>query len=358
MVLLSSTRNMLSPSFGGVLPVFYWPLHCGIMLGASALIMGVSVMVVRRVALRQAVGEQRPLLPRRRWAGSSEVAKSGEKNRPSPIVRVAGRPVIWKEFRSPLLGRRRILTVGGLILGLIGLLVSYLACAATGGFLDDDVHQTYAVIYLGLGLLFSIVLPSTSITSEKESRSWPLLLATTLDEREILFGKFIGTLRRCVPVWFLLLGHVFLFGRTGLIHPIAILQIGILVIWVVAFLSGTGLYFSTVCTHTTTAVMMNFALAAFIWAILPLFIFIFLSAMQASDDLGEDYMDTNPFIQALVVMHATVGEGEEPDFNWPGASDMNAAESTVWMLTCAGVYGLLGFLFAWRAKCRLRRNVF
>jgi ABC-type transport system involved in multi-copper enzyme maturation permease subunit len=214
--------------------------------------------------------------------------------------------------------------------------------------------MVYAVIFLGLGLLFSIVLPATSITSEKEARSWPLLLATTLDENDILYGKFVGTVRRCLPGWCFLLGHVALFGLTTLIHPLAIFQIGILVIWVVTFLSGTGLYFSSVYKHTTTAVIMNFALAAFIWAIMPLI----LEVGGASPDLEGANLDINPFMHALVIMDATAGERDVPDYDWPGIGDMECAESTAWMLICGGAYGLLGLLFACRAKRRLRRDIF
>jgi len=358
MVLLSNTRGMMSPGFAGGMPVFYWPLHCGIMLAASALVLSASVIMVRKVALRQAAGEQGFSFRRRRSAKVVASVKSGRTRRPSGIVRVVGRPVIWKELRSPLLGRRRTLTLAAALVGLIGLLISYLALGVDRALDDQDVHMVYALIFLSVGLLFSIVLPATSITSEKEARSWPLLLATTLNENEILFGKFVGTVRHCLPSWCLLLGHVGLFGLTTLIHPIAIFQIGILVVWVVTFLSGTGLYFSSMCKHTTMAVMMNFALAAFIWAILPLFMFIFLNAVNASEELGEAYMDTNPFIHALVIMDATAGERGELDYDWPGVGDMECAESTVWMLICMGVYGLLGFLFAWRAKHRLRRNIF
>ena len=79
---------------------------------------------------------------------------------------------------------------------------------------------------MSLGMLFTIVLPATSITSEKETRSWPLLLATTIDDRQILFGKFIGILRRCLPVWIFLFGHIILFSLAEFIHPIAIIQMG------------------------------------------------------------------------------------------------------------------------------------
>jgi len=130
---------------------------------------------------------------------------------------------------------------------------------------EEGTHATYAVIFMGVGMLFTIVLPATSITSERESRSWPVLLATPLDEKDILLGKFIGALRRCFPAWLLLFGHIITFSLLGFIHPLAIFQIGILVIWISIFLSGSGIYFSSRFKNTTTAVIMNFTLAAIIW---------------------------------------------------------------------------------------------
>jgi len=47
------TREMISPT-GAVR--FYWPLHCAIMLGLSALLLARSVAIVRKVALWQACG--------------------------------------------------------------------------------------------------------------------------------------------------------------------------------------------------------------------------------------------------------------------------------------------------------------
>ncbi len=54
--MLALTGQMLSP---GPIRVFSLPLHCGLMLGLSALVLARSVAVVRRVALRQAVGQGR-----------------------------------------------------------------------------------------------------------------------------------------------------------------------------------------------------------------------------------------------------------------------------------------------------------
>jgi len=224
---------------------------------------------------------------------------------------------------------------------------------------------------MGLGMLFTIVLPATSITSEKETRSWPLLLTTTINDRQILFGKFIGILRRCLPIWIFLLGHVIIFSLAGFIHPIAIIQMGILVSWILVFLSGSGLYFSSCFKRSTTAVIMNFALAAVIWGVLPLLMALVASInapfTRDARDLVEIYMDTNPFVHVVVVIDATTTRGaftrraqrRAPDtYHWIGFRNMGVVESTSWMLICMLGYMFLGYLFAWRAKCRFRRNVF
>jgi len=232
---------------------------------------------------------------------------------------------------------------------LILLLITYGLCERERILDDEEIHMLYVSIFMGLGILFTIVIPATGITSEKESRSWPLLLATTLSDWKIISGKFIGILRRCLPIWLVLFGHVILFTFTGIIHPIAIIQMAILVAWIVVFLSGTGLYFSSRFRRTTTAVMMNFALAAAIWAIVPLLL-VLIANMTHEHEFIEAYMQTNPFVHAVAVMDATIRHGI--------TSEMGAVESTIWMLTCQLGYMFLGFLFVWRAKCRLRRNIF
>ena len=219
---------------------------------------------------------------------------------------------------------------------------------------------TYAVIFVGLGSLFTIVLPATNITTEKESRSWPLLLTTTLNDWDILFGKFLGNVRRLIPVWLLLLGHVIIFSLLGYIHPVAPIQIIILVTWIMIFLSCTGIYFSSRFKRTTTAVVMNFILAATIWALVPLLLFIVADFAHHSDDFAETYMDTNPLIQTIVIMEATADEGlvRIGNYHWIGMGSADFVESMAWILTCMLGYIFIGIIFAWRAKCRFRKNIF
>jgi len=343
----------------GGMPSFYWPLHCGIILAASAVVLSISVIKVRKVALRQATG-QLGILTRRRRKGKKASAAAAGRDDPAATVRtVAGPPIIWKELRFPLLGRRKVASLVIITICLLMLLVTYLLCGVENMLDDEDIHNVYAFIFLGIGVLFTTVLSSTSITSEKEARSWPLLLATTLDDNQILTGKFVGIVRRCFPAWLLLLGHTVVFSLTGLIHPVAILQMTLLAGWIVGFLGCTGLYFSTCFKRTTTAVLMNFAVVALLWAVLP-FLLAILGAIDSDlRPMVEVYMDTNPFVHSIVIMEAAIGNpGNYRWVSFDSSQYTGTFGSTIWMLMCAAGYLLIGFLFSRRAKKRFRRNVF
>ncbi|MHC4331574.1 MAG: ABC transporter permease subunit [Planctomycetota bacterium] len=358
--LFFNTMIMTTPRLPGGMPSFAWPLHCGIILAASAVLLSVCVIRVRKVALRQATGQLGASSRKRRSGKNSSRALADEHDLVVGPRRITGPPVLWRELKSPMLGRRRLLTVIGTVsICLIMLLVTYVLCLMEDILDDEEIQVAYAVIFLGLGMLSTVVLASTCITSEKESRSWPLLLTTTLDDKDILFGKFVGTVRRCLPVWLLLLGHTVLFSLTAILHPVAILQTGILMTGVIVFLAGSGLYFSSCYKRTTTAVMMNSALAVVIWAILPFIMAIIGGIHREVRPLIETCIDTNPFVHAVVIFEAAADNpGSYRWFSYGGSDSTDGVASTIWMLTCMVGYGSLGLLFAWRAKCRFRRNIF
>jgi len=360
--LFFKTILMVEPRAATGMPSYFWPLHCGIMLAASALLLLVSMIIVRKVALRQATGQLDGSGGKRRSRRASKGIQADQPALSEAFRRVIGPPILWKELRSPLFGRHKIRSCILASAGLILLLATYYLCAKTHILDDKDTHTTYAVIFMGVGMLFTIVLPATSVTSEREARSWPVLLATPLDDKDILFGKLAGSLRRCFPAWLLFFGHIIIFSLAGFIHPLAIIQMGILVTWIAVFLSASGLYFSSRFKHTTTAVMMNIALAVTIWAILPLLMGIIASINTPftldARRLTEAYLDTNPFVQTVSIVWATTPDGMVQNYSWPGFGFMNAAETTVWLLACMIGYILLSLLFAWRAKHRFRRNIF
>jgi len=347
-----NTEMMFNPRSIMRMPFsFSWTLLCGILLTASSLILLVSVSRVRKAALRQATGQLDTSGRKRRRKKTSESASSGT------IRPINGSPAIWKELRAPLFRGHRVAAFVAISLGMILLVVSYLLFAAENALRHDEVQIFYVLVLLSVAMLFTIILPATCITSEKESRSWPLLLATTLSDWQIIFAKFVGTLRRCLIIWLILFCHLILFVAFGYLHPVVILQTAILVTWIIAFLCSSGLYFSSVFKRTTTAVIMNFVLPGIIWVLMPFLLLIGARIVSQNDDFVEVYLNINPFAHAGIIVNAGCHQGID-GYDWPGFGGLNAFESTTLMLFWMVCYLIVSFLFFWRAKCRLRRNIF
>jgi ABC-type transport system involved in multi-copper enzyme maturation permease subunit len=347
MMMSVATDAMMSAR---IMLIGIWPWHCVVMLGASTVLLLLAVIFVRKAALRQAGGLS--LLARR--------APAGAETQPalSSLRRVVGPPVLWKECRVPLLGKRKVATVVTALVALGMLLVTYGLCAKEHALKEPPVHTMYTVVFFSLGLLFTMVLPATCITTERESQTWPLLLTTTVENAEILWSKFAGALRRCLPVWGLLFGHVLVFTLAGVIHPIAAVQLAILVAWVLLFLTGTGLYFSLRFRHTTTAVIANMGLAAGLWAVFPLFLAILLEVSRMHNNVIEPYIDMNPFVQAVVIVSAAAHKGGLAAYDWVQGGMKSPPEATAWLVLTFAVYVSVGLAFLLRTAARLRRNPF
>lgn len=327
-----------------------WLAHCGIALGSSAVLLLLATILVRKVALRQATGQDVILIGRKK--------PKTRRGRPAQerLRRVVGPPVFWKERRTPWLGRFSIVR---LIFGLLtfgAVVLTYILCERENILGDEEVQMAYVIIFAGLGMLITMVLPATCITSEKESRAWPILLTTTVTNWEILWGKFLGALRRCSTAWLLLFAHVLLFTLLGTIHPLGILQLGILVAWVTIFLCGTGLYFSTRFKRTTAAVVANVALAAGLWAVFPLLLALVVGVSRANEDFLELYMDMNPIVHAVVITAATSGSSGLDSYDWIQGGVRDVGSAMTWMMFTFMVYVGVGLAFLARAWSRIRRN--
>jgi len=357
-LLFFETEGMAAARAVGPVGGWRWPVQCIVSLGASCFLLFLSMLMVRRAGLRQATG-QLGASARKRRPKTSDLGVGGEERVSGRAPRrVKGSAILWKELRSPLFGRRKIAFAIVIAMGLILLFSTYAFFADHDALGEDGVHILYGVIFMGMGTLFTIIIPATCITSEKESRAWPLLLATTLSEWQILFGKFAGIVRRCLPIWCVLFGHIILFTIARIIHPIALFQVGMVVAGLVVFLSGTGLYFSSRFKHTTTAVIVNFALAGVVWALLPLLMSLTTAIEVVDWNVVGSYLDTNPFVHLVVIIDATTSRGGRNDYYWLEYGGRGVLAATIWILICMLGYMLLGLLFAWRAKCRLRRNIF
>jgi len=264
-------------------------------------------------------------------------------------------------LRSRLKG---VLLAGGAV---VALAVTYWICVEEHCLNDNDIQMTYVLILAAIGVLGTMVLSATSITSEKESRCWPILLATPLNDWHILLGKAAGVVRRCLPAWALLAGHLILFTViVELMHPIVLLHVTMLVVALVALLTGTGVYFSARFGRTTTAVVMNIALCLTIWLILPALLGLITLATESSglEDTLVDVLSANPAVLAAVAVdgaqgrHGTIRHLDSLMYHWADGTTTGAATATMRMLFYMLGYVAAGAFFAWRAKAAFRRNMF
>ena len=252
MVMMFNTQRVLSPSLG-TFPLS-WPLHCAIMIGGSSLFLALSTLLVRRVGLRQAAG-------RFVYRRSSIVhRRSKDEGREGSIRGVKGPPVIWKQMKIPLIKGSRLTIVITSVLLITILFGVYGYCAYEKAFGHKEVQMGFVLVYFFLGLLRTATLAASSITSEKEARTWPILLATPLDNRQIVFGKIIGSCLGCWPFWLLLSAHVIVFSLAGCIHPAAIFPLALLVLSSAVLVSAVGVFFSSCFKRTSPAAAINLIL--------------------------------------------------------------------------------------------------
>ncbi len=360
-----SSMQVVDPSAMAGFPFYFswWP-NCLILLALSTVILAQSVRVVRVVALRQAVGQSTALFPELPFVRKKHPTAEADMEADGRDIReVTGSPVIWKELRAPIIQ-------GGRKAGIAGLAISIAALAFTYGMgykddlLDEDnTHMSYLVIFVFMGLVSAIVLPATTITSEKETRSWPLLLATILDDWQILLGKAAGVLRRCLPVWIFVAAHTCLFVLAGYIHPVALVHLALIGIGMSVFVTGSGLYFSTLFHRTTAAVVANLALAIALWVVLPV-VMQFATLITHREDLLTWSLKLNPIAQTAVIAKADSGEDHANDelrdlrYLWTRTHRTRFWPTTGMLAASTAGYSIIGGIFAWRAKRRLRRNLF
>ncbi len=357
------SERMSLPRSAAGMGAMYWPLHCLVMLAASGVLLAVSVSMVRKVALRQATGQLSTGAKKRKRGKVAAGSVEGPDGL-DPPQRVYGPPVLWKELKKPIFQRRRKTSIIIISIAVILLFATYALFAEKNALGYDEVHIMYVLMFLAVGMLFTIVVPATCITTEKESRSWPVLLGTTLSRSEILLGKIGGLMPRCLPIWLFLIGHVLLFVLAGIIRPLAIVHILMIVVGLVVMFIGTGLYFSTRFKRTTTAVVMNFVFPLAIWGLVPLFMGLITAINNGDGQIVEGYIASIPFVQAAVSIDGNcqnnrrIPKSFDPkNFDWAHGNE-NAATTTRLIFLFMMINVGIGVGFAMRAKYRLRRSIF
>ena len=332
----------------------YWPWHGAILLTGSALLLFWCAVRVRRVALRQIAGDTDVANK------TNRKTKPAEKAHGSWLFRHMGNwPVLWKDLRTPVLGGKthfRKILIRLILVGILSLV--YIVIGGEGGLDERGTHASMSCIYTILAALLTIVITATCITSEKEARSWPIMLGTAQTDWQILVSKWLAMLRWSLPVWGLLFAHLLVFILCGIIHPVALILSVLVAMGVINLILGTGLYWSARMRRTTTAVVCNFIVPLTLWLVTPVVWVTMVKITHISYNGLESYMNWNPFFQvASIAEGCTWISGNRPNFY------LQTTNWHVWTTLCfvvqgCCVYSVIGLGFALRAMHLFRRRVF
>lgn len=314
--------GMLFRSFSTV-----WVSNSMYNLALAAIALTICIIGLRRAMLADA-GGQRTVTPKRSKAahaaasdaqtateGHSVQVGAGETSQTQAparrkvrqvvhksVDRMGDNPVLWREWRIPVF---RTSLQKWAVIGVVFLLYVLIHV-----FVDRDDHRIVHIPITGIASVLMVFLAAIGTTggiaSEHESRTLDSLLTTPLSAWEVVYGKFIGAVRRQWVIPFLLFTHLCVFGVfVGLLHPIVLFHAAIIIISTVAFLAGTGVWLGTRLRKTTTAAAWNFVVALSAWA-LPFLIaglvFYPMLGHRVSEEFLSLFAAANPITMLMLVV--------------------------------------------------------
>ena len=321
------TASVMTSNPQGV-SVFAWPLHCLIIALGFLFLLFMSTIRLRKTMLNLSVhrtpGTSKTKRLRSIFTKSTSNTVAG-----GDLIEIEGNPILWKELR---IGKSKSIMSPAFrrILWISTIAVIYI-CAAFFKVLTEPVF--HAVIVTGLALfafLRTAVLSALSISKEKQSRTWPILLTTTIEDAEILKMKAKAILRKTAFFWIVIFGDVIVFSVFLVLNPFSILGVTIAIIPTVLFLVGVGSYFGMRLKTTTGTMAATFAIPVVLWMLCPCSI------------------NFSPL--ALIAMSVGISMQEE---EW-----MFSMIMVGFNLVPAVVYGVAGFVFLVLAKSSMRKYIF
>ncbi len=365
MLVLQSVHYLLGESaFGGRMPVpllEVWALHMAYVAAAWGVFFFLSCVVLRRAMAQSGAGgaEEKKTSKKKRGAskaagvdaaqppdvpGAEPAGEAGvvvgnaglptvrrsrrRRSAPEGFSRVVGdAPVMWRELQQGLVGSKAMTITAGVLIGGVLAFVYYLAA------FNEPVQSVITAIGAVLVMLSSCVLSTGTISQEREGRTLEALLCTPLSAWDIVWGKFLGAARRASLGLALVLAHVLVSGvlaipggkvceaidlvmprgwasrsiSPDMTNPIALFHVAIILGSSMCFLLATGVLFSIRFKKSTSATVMNLALALAMWAALPAFVFVLTeTALDSFNDLGRVLQDAvvavNPVPMATIAV--------------------------------------------------------
>ena len=371
-----------------------WIAHCLIAIGVTWFLIRWSAKSLRNISL-EGSGQSRkttgplvapPVLAAPpgivdRTPNTVEPSKEATAPSRSPVPpddelairRVVGSPLVWKELRFfTSANRKRTTKIVGTIAGVM--LLIYAMLLAQGSFRESQ--QIYLWIYLLVGLVVTAALSPQCIASEKQSQAMLALLTTPVSDWHIVLCKALGVFKRAMAVWLMAMGHVLLAMGMGCLTGGQAVCYLLILIYLTVFVIGLGLYFSSKFSTPSWALVSLLATLVVMWIILP--------ALPIDAVLRRVVNGAAP---ELTVTSAAIAQQRQ--LLPPGAGGTNGIHVRAWLAggnpfaqasllvgvaapsneeqfqqaiplvpPWAAAYIAAGAFFLWRAKARLRKDLF
>ncbi|MBL0926453.1 MAG: ABC transporter permease subunit [Phycisphaerales bacterium] len=276
-----------------------WAVASSLVGGMGMLVATLAAATLRRVALAEPRkarrGARRQRHPARILSPSAEQQHGAANAAAAPTVTRRGsrevwdNPVLWRELRRPLAASKLVL---GLFIAIGAGFVALVYWRTT--MRDQDMH--YLVAYAGavLQYLIAATITPSAVASERERRTWEVLLSTPIPARRIIFAKFLGHIPRLLVIPGLLGLHFAAAAAQRVMPPISLAHIVlVLLAWSLAT-AATGIMFSVAVRSTLSAMLCNIGLWAAAWVGLPLVLAAVLAPWDAPI-LNRAVLLLNPF---------------------------------------------------------------
>jgi ABC-2 type transport system permease protein len=240
----------------------------------------------------------------------------------NPLSRLAENPVIRKELRSRMRGRRAFVLLTaylgllGLIIGIIYLFVSRELSSVSW---DPGFRQTVGKAIFSAVVLFELLmvtfigpaLTAGAITTEREKQTFDLLRTTLLSARALVWGKLGSALTYLLLLIFAatpIEGLAFLIGGVGMGE---LLVSSLMLVVTALFFCSLGVFFSSFVKRTLGATVSSYATILVSTLLLALALFIILYFANSTGNMNDAVekmlvaliwilVSTNPLLSAAI----------------------------------------------------------
>lgn len=218
---------------------------------------------------------------------------------------VGDHPVMWRELRLGIFRRRRRLIEASLVVTVIFGLLYY-----NDGLNEPASHMLVAMIGCAILLIQAIFGSTGAIAHERESRTLDVLMTTPLPPRAIIWGKFLGSLRRFWFVPAVVGAHLVISILAGVFHPMVLPLAALIVVPAVILFDCTGLLLSVLFQKGTSAAVANLFLALLVYLGMPMVMLIIENTFNLWDDSTYEtvlrgVVAINPFAMSGVMIMGT-----------------------------------------------------